>query len=90
MTIHNFNLLSDEVQLAHVYREGSYIARRWDDFHLAVALYQMPSGFFVEVNYDADSNHITDLFAFEAGGDNDRLPDYAAFVKLPGWLPESE
>ena len=33
MTIHDFNQLSDEVQLAYVYWAGFYIARRWDDVH---------------------------------------------------------
>lgn len=33
MTLHAFNLLSDEVQLAYVYRQGAYVARRWDDVH---------------------------------------------------------
>ena len=35
MTLHAFSLLSEEVQLAYVYRQGTYqgtyIARRWDD-----------------------------------------------------------
>ncbi|WP_426062046.1 hypothetical protein [Hymenobacter sp. B1770] len=89
MTIHSFNVLSNEVQQAYVYREGIYIARRWDDFHQAVNLYQMPDGFFVELNYDTDQNRVTHLFAFEAGSEDDRLPDYAMFVKLPDWLPDS-
>jgi len=90
MTIHAFNFLSEEVQLAYVYREGSYIARRWDDFHQAVNLYQLPGGYFVELNYDTDHNKITHIFAFEAGSEDDRLPDYAVFVKLPGGLSKSE
>ena len=89
MTIHAFAHLSTEVQLAYVYRQGTYIARRWDDFHQAVNLYQLPDGFFVELNYDTDQNEITHLFAFEAGSEDDRLPDYAMFVKLPDWLPET-
>jgi hypothetical protein len=54
--------------------------------HQAVQLYQMPGGFFVELNYDVEQNKVTHLFAFEAGGEDDRLPDYAMFVKLPDWL----
>lgn len=83
VTLHHFNQLSDDVQLAYVLREGSYLARRWDDVHQAVLLYHLPDGFFVEVNYDVDENEVTFLFPFEAGGDDDRLEDYAPFVKLP-------
>ncbi|MDO7851366.1 hypothetical protein [Hymenobacter convexus] len=90
MTIENFNHLSDEVQLAYVYNQGTYIARRWDDVHQAVMLYQVPAGFFVEVNYDVDKNEVEFCFAFEAGGEDNRLPDYAMFVKLPDWVPDAE
>ncbi|GAB3877207.1 hypothetical protein GCM10028824_36760 [Hymenobacter segetis] len=90
MTIHDFNHLSAEVQLANVFQRGTYLARRWDDFHQAVNLYRMPSGFFVEVNYDTEKNEIEFLFAFEAGGEDDRLPDYAIFVELPEWGPYTE
>jgi hypothetical protein len=86
MTLNTFNLLSEEVQLAYVYREGTYIARRWDDVHQAVLLYQLPGGFFVELNYDVEQNRVEFLFPFEAGGEDDRLGDYAMFVKLPDWI----
>jgi hypothetical protein len=66
------------------------LARRWDDYHQAVQLYQLPDGFFVELNYDVEANKIEFLFAFEAGGEDDRLPDYAMFVKLPDWIPDVE
>jgi hypothetical protein len=33
MTLHDFNQLSDAVQQAYVYRVGTYLARRWADFH---------------------------------------------------------
>ena len=90
MTVHDFNQLSDEVQLAYVHQRGNYLARRWDDYHQAVQLYQMPPGFFVELNYDVEQNQIDFLFAFEAGGEDDRLPDYAMFVKLPDWMPDAK
>jgi hypothetical protein len=90
MTLHDFNQLSDEVQLAYVYREGTYLAQRWDNFHLAVNLYQVPDGFFVEVNVNVNTREVEFCLAFEAGGEDDRLPDYAMFVKLPGWMPEAE
>lgn len=72
--------------MAYVYREGHYIARRWDDVHQAVMLYQLPGGLCVELNYDVEQNKVTHLFPFEAGGDDDRLADYAMFVKLPDWM----
>jgi predicted metal-dependent phosphotriesterase family hydrolase len=90
MTIHAFNQLAEEVQLAYVYCEGTYLARRWDDFHRAVNLYQMPDGFFAEVNYYTDTEETKFGFAFEAGSEEDRLPDYAMFVKLPAWVPDVE
>ena len=90
MTIYQFNKLSEDAQRAYVYNQGNYIARRWDDVHQAVLLYQMPAGLFVELNYDMELNNVTHLFAFEAGSEDDRLPDYAMFVRLPDWLPDSE
>jgi hypothetical protein len=91
MTLHAFNQLSEEVQPAYVYRVGTYLARRWDDFHRAVNhLYQLPDGFFAEVNYYTDTEETEFGFAFEAGSEEDRLPDYAMFVKLSGWMPDTE
>ena len=90
MTFDQFTQLSEKVQLVYVFRQGTYIARRWDDIHQAVQLYRLPEGFFAEVNYDVDRNEVTFLFPFEAGGEDDRLPDYAVFVKLTDWLPEAE
>ena len=58
--------------------------------HQAVRLYQVPAGFFVEMNYDVEKNEAEFCFAFEAGGEDDRLPDYAMFVKLPDWMPGAE
>jgi hypothetical protein len=86
MTFHDFSQLTEEEQQAYVYRVGTYIARRWDDVHQAVMLYQVPAGFFVEVNYDVDKNEVTFLFPFEAGSEDDRLEDYSMFVKLPDWM----
>lgn len=90
MTLYQFRALPDEAQLATVHATGSSIARRWDDVHQAVLLYQLPGGLFVELNYDVEHNEITHLFAFEAGSEDDRLEDYAMFVKLPDWLLETE
>ena len=90
MNLTLFNHLSEVVQLAYVYREGNYLARRWDDVHQAVILYQLPSDFFVEVNYNVEKNEVEFCFAFEAGSGDDRLPDYAMFVRLPDWVPDTE
>lgn len=49
-------------------------------------LYEMPGRFFVELTYGTETNEVQYLFAFEAGGEDDRLPDYAMFVKLPDWM----
>jgi hypothetical protein len=78
------------VQRACVYREGTCIAGRWDDLHQHVILYRLPGGFVVELNYDVAKNDVTFLFPFEAGSEDDRLPDYAMFVKLPDWVSETE
>jgi hypothetical protein len=44
-----------------------------------VLLYQLPGELFVEMNYDVNESEVTFLFPFEAGSEDDRLPD---------WLPE--
>ena len=90
LTLAQFNVLPDEQQLALVYAEGGYVATRSQEVYEAVHLYQLPGRFFVELTYDTETNQVQYLFAFEAGGKEDRLPDYAAFVKLPDWVPETE
>jgi hypothetical protein len=90
MTLDNFNQLPHEAQLAFVYATGTYLARRWDDVHQAAMLYQLPSGLFVELAYNTEVNEVEFCFAFEAGSEDDRLPDYAMFVKLPDWVPDAE
>jgi hypothetical protein len=90
MTLSQFNALPYEQQLALVYAEGGYVATRWHEVYESMLLYQLPGRFFVELTYDTETNEVQYLFAFEAGGEEDRLPDYAAFVKPPDWLPETE
>lgn len=51
-------------------------------------LYQIPASFLFELNYDVNENEVTFLFPLEASGEDDRLPDYAMFVKLPDWMGE--
>ncbi|HEX8349153.1 MAG TPA: hypothetical protein VF598_04260, partial [Hymenobacter sp.] len=90
MTLAEFHALPYEPQLATVHATGTYLARRRQEEYEACLLYEMPSRFFVELTYHIDTNEIQYLFAFEAGSENDRLPDYAMVVRLPDWLPESE
>ena len=90
MTFDEFQALTEQEQLAAVYATGAYVATRWQEVYEAVLLYQMPGGFFVELTYDTETNEVQYCFAFAAGSEDDRLADYAMFVKLPDWVPESE
>ena len=90
MTLNQFNVLPGDRQLAAVYATGTYVTRRWQQVHEAVLLYELPGRFFVELTYHVDTNEVQYLFPYAAGGENDRLADYALFVQLPGWLPEAE
>lgn len=86
MNFADFNQQPYETQLALVHGTGTYIARRWQEVDEAVLLYQLPTHFFVELTYNTEANAILYLFAFEAGSEDDRLPDYA----MPSWLPEAK
>jgi len=90
MTLNQFNALPEDRQLAAVYATGTYVARRWQQVHEAVLLYELPGRFFVELTYDTDANEVWYLFPFEAGSEDDRLADDALFMQLPGWLPAAE
>jgi hypothetical protein len=82
MSLHAFTQLTEDDQLYAVFATGIFVATRgaigWE-----ANLYVLPGAFFVEVHYNTAHNVITHLMAFEAGDENDRLPDYAMFVKLP-------
>lgn len=90
MTLDQFNALPEDRQLASVYAAGTHVARRWQEVHEAVLLYEMSGRFFVELTYHVDVNEVQYLFPFAAGNGDDRLEDYAMFVQLPGWLPAVE
>ena len=90
MILNQFNALPGDRQLAAVCATGTYVARRWQQVHEAVLLYELPGRFFVELTYHVDTNEVQCLFPFAAGGEDDRLADYAPFVPLPGWLPAAE
>ena len=90
MTLNRFNALPKDQQLAAVYATGTYVARRWQQVHEAVLLYQMPGRFFVELTYHVDTNEVQYLFPFEAGGEDGHLEDYGLLMRLPGSLPGTE
>jgi hypothetical protein len=90
MTLDQFNALPEDRQLAAVYANGTDVARRWQEVHEAVLLYELPGRFFVELTYHVDTNEVQYLFPFAAGSADNRLADYAMFVQLPDWLPEAE
>ena len=87
MTLNQFNVLPADRQLAAVYGTSTHVARRWQEVYEAVLLYEMPGRFFVELTYHVDTNEVQYLFPFAAGGEDDRLGDYAMVVQLPGRLP---
>ena len=90
MILNQFNALPGDRQLAAVYAAGTYVARRGQQVHEAVLLYELPSRFFVELTDHVDTNEVQYLFPFAAGREDDRLGDYALFVRLPFWLPPTE
>lgn len=85
MTQDEFNALPHDRQFVAVLNSGTYLARRWQEVDKAVQLYQMPGGFFAELTYNASHNEIlyTEGFGLK---EQEKLADYAMFVKLPDWL----
>ena len=90
MTLNQFNTLPEDHQLAAVYSSGIHLARCWQKTHEAVLIYNMSGHFLLELTCNTDANEVQYLFPFEAGGEDDRLEDYALFVQLPGRLPATE
>lgn len=89
MTFEEFQTLSEESQMAAVFATGTFVATRWQEEHEAVHLYEMPDGFFAEITYNTADNEVLYPGSFDANN-NDKLEDYAVFVRLPGWMPEAE
>ena len=89
MTLEEFQTLSEEFQVAVVFATGTFVATRWQEADEAVHLYKMPSGFFAELTYHTTDNEVLYPGSFDAN-DNDKLEDYALFVRLPGWMPKVE
>lgn len=89
MTLQEFQALSEPDQRAAVYAAGTFVARRWQEVDEAVLLYQMPSGFFAELTCNTTRQQV--LYPGSFGADElDKLEDYALFVRLPEWLPDTE
>ena len=89
MTLGEFRALSKHDQMAAVYAAGTFVARPLQEVDEAVPLYQMLGGFFAELTYDTTRQQV--LYPGSFGADEpDRLEDYALFVRLPEWLPETD
>jgi hypothetical protein len=82
VTFYQFNVLPYEQQLAHVFDEGTYLARRWEEED-GVNLYHLPAGFFVELYYDTHANELVRLRSFTSAAP---LEDYASYLRLPIFL----
>lgn len=81
MTLYQFNALPYERQLVHVFDEGTFLARRWEEED-GVNLYHLPGGFFVELYYDTHANELVRLRSFRSSVP---LEDYVVGVRLPEW-----
>ena len=55
----------------------------------AVLLYRMPGQFFAELTYNTAQQRVLYLDGFGAD-ESEKLEDYALFVRLPEWFPETE
>jgi hypothetical protein len=82
MTLLDFNALPYERQLVHVFDEGTFLARRWEEED-GINLYHLPGGFFVELYYDTYANELVRLWSFQNA---EPLENYTLSIKLPeGW-----
>jgi hypothetical protein len=79
VSLDEFNLLPYERQLAIVFDEGSFLARRWEEED-GVNLYHLPGDFFVEFYYNTHANKLVRLRSFK---DATLLEDYVAGIRLP-------
>jgi hypothetical protein len=82
MTLHKFNSLPYERQLAAVFDTGIFLARRWEE-EGGITLYHLPGGVFVEVNYDVYASRIMLLQSFTSAA---LLEVYTLSIELPGDL----
>lgn len=89
MTLDEFRALSEHDQTAVVYAAGTFVAQRWEEVDEAVLLYRMPGDFFAELPFDTTRQQVLYPGSF-GDGEPKKLEDYALFVRLPGWLLETE
>lgn len=83
VTFYAFRLLSHNEQLAVVYRDGTYLARRWEE-EQGVNLYHLLAGFFAELYYNPASNEVERVRSFTS---RLLLEDYTPYITLPEDLP---
>ena len=77
-----FRHLTAAEQLALIWSEGEYLARRWEK-NTEVLLYHLPADFFVEVYYDNRAHQLRRITTFV---ESEPLALYAAYVRLPPWV----
>jgi hypothetical protein len=79
MTLYEFNALPYERQLVHVFDEGTFLARRWEEED-GINLYHLPGNFFVELYYDMYANELVRLRSFHSAAP---LENYTFSIQLP-------
>jgi hypothetical protein len=79
MTLYEFSLLPYERQLVHVFDEGTFLARRWEEED-GINLYHLPSEVFVEVYFNTHINQTVRLRSFTS---TTPLEDYTVSIELP-------
>jgi hypothetical protein len=72
-----FRALPFEQQVALVWQEGTFLARRWEEED-GVQLYHLGS-FFCEVYYDPETNELLRTRTFTSA---QYLEDYASYIRL--------
>jgi hypothetical protein len=79
MTLYEFNALPYERQLVHVFNEGTFLARRWEEED-GINLYHLPGGVFVEIHFDTHVNQIVQVRSFTSAAP---LENYTLSIELP-------
>lgn len=68
-----------DVQLAVVFRDGTYLARRLEE-EQGVNLYHLPADFFAELYYNPETNEVERVRSFTSCL---LLEDYTPYIELP-------
>ena len=77
---YQFRQLPHPDQLATTYAEGQHLASRCTEQGLAVLLYHLPAGYFVELWYEPLLNEVVEVKSFVKG---QPLEPWAELVTLP-------